>query len=335
MRFVHTADNHIDMPLSYLRGDKSLARKLERRSSFSKIIDYTIKNADFLLISGDLFHTPSPSASTLSFCKEQFSRMGDIPVFIALGNHDYSVDLSDFPGNVHVFPPRFTTFTYKGIAITGASFSSSEALLSPPYAQKDGFNILCLHGDLFAASGYNPLNKDFISSLGYNYTALGHIHTYYKDSSIAYPGCHDGAGFDETGDKGFICVNMENGILHSEFISSSSRIYEEIDLDISSFTSSYEIISALSSLSAENLYKVNLTGHISHSFFPNLDYLSASLSEKLFYVRFYDKTTVEKDIAGTALVSLFTDYLSAYDENVSSLAYKYGIAALKGEDFEI
>ena len=43
MRFVHTADNHIDMPLSSLPAQKAVMRKADRRLSFSKIIDFTLQ----------------------------------------------------------------------------------------------------------------------------------------------------------------------------------------------------------------------------------------------------------------------------------------------------
>ena len=115
MKIIHTADNHLDMPLSSLPLEKATARKRERLSAFTKIIDHTIAvNADMLLISGDLFDSSNPSDALLSYCASEFEKLGNTPVFLSLGNHDYGIKRDVFPGNVHIFPNTLTAFTSQG-----------------------------------------------------------------------------------------------------------------------------------------------------------------------------------------------------------------------------
>ncbi len=332
MRFVHTADNHLDMPLSSLPVGKSSARKAERRSSFSKIIDYTAKNADMLIISGDLFHSPTPSASAINFCIKEFEKLGNIPVFIALGNHDYGISDVNFPGNVHIFPKDFERIIYKDIAITGASFTSETALLSAGIPSPDPKyqNILVLHGDLSQSSEYNPLDKAKLLSCGYNYVALGHVHTYFREGNIVYPGCHDGGGFDESGEKGFVFGDISHG-LNISFIPSSSRVYTILDFDVSAFDSSMALSEALMAKISDGIYRINLTGTLKEGFMPNIDYITSCLSEKAFYVSIKDNTRIDTDISQSSIYRFFSDYLSEnYEGEIARLAYKYGVTALKG-----
>ncbi len=332
MRFVHTADNHIDMPLSSLPQGKSTLRKAERRSSFSKIIDYTIKNADMLIISGDLFHSPTPSASAVNFCIKEFEKLGNIPVFITLGNHDYGIANVNFPGNVHIFPNTFERIIYKDIALTGASFTSETAFLSHSIPSPDPKykNILVLHGDLSQSSEYNPIDKVKLLSYGYDYVALGHVHTYFREGNIVYPGCHDGGGFDENGEKGFVFGDISDS-LKLEFIPASSRVYTCFDFDVSQFDSSMALCEALTAKISDGIYRINLIGTLKEDFVPNIEYITTRLSEKAFFVSIKDSTHVDNDISQSSIYRFFSDYLAKNCEGeVASQAYKYGVWALKG-----
>lgn len=333
MRFVHTADNHLDAPISSLPPHKAELRRDMRLASFSKITDYTAKNADMLLISGDLFDSPDPPKSVLSFCTREFEKLGSIPVFIALGNHDYLKRDYNFPGNVHILPPRFESITYKNCRITGASFSSPSAHFAPsiPHAEKGFFNILLLHGDIFTQSEYNPMNKDILTTYDYDYIALGHIHEYSKYRTIVYPGCHDGSGFDETGEKGFVFGDWDVSGLALSFIPSSSLVYSKEYFDISAYTSSSDIADAITDKFPDGIYKFILTGTPAEGFIPNIGAIEAYISQKLFHATVTDATTADTGITDSTLYKLFSDYIAAHATgNVADLAIRYGLNAMKG-----
>lgn len=340
MKIVHTADNHLDMPLTYLSYEKAAIRKKERLLSFSEIIDFTINNqADMLLISGDLFHSSSPSPGVVSFCAQQFERLGSIPVFIALGNHDCLASAYNFPGNVHIFSDTLTQFSLPEAVVHGISFSSPNASLSSrltPVTDNSKINILCIHGDIFSqSSDYNPLNKDFLSLLGFDYTALGHIHESHIFPKMAYPGCHDGGGFDESGTKGFLFCEIEKGMLPSiKFIPSSSRIYEEITLDISGFSSSESISRELEGLISDGIYKIILTGHATDGFSPSTEHIRSCLEKKAFFVKVESQVKENSPPLSGPLWNLTLEYLKDNcTAETALLAEKYAALALKGDDF--
>lgn len=337
MKIIHTADNHLDMPVNYLSPEKSSMRKNERLRSFSKIIDCAIlQKADMLLISGDLFHFSSPSQSVLTFCASEFERLGDIPVFISLGNHDYGVDGKNFPGNVRVFPGEVTTFSFPDFTVTGASFTAPSASfaskISAP-SDKSKINILSVHGDIFSTGDYNPINKDKIFNLGYDYTALGHIHQSMIFPRMAYPGCHDGGGFDETGTKGFLFCCVDKNICNVQFVPSSSRVYEVFNFDISPFSSSDEVANALLDILNDNLYSITLTGKGENCFVPNTEYICSLLSKKTFYTKIVRSEKEDDDISQSVIYKLFSQYLKDNcDEKTAALALLYGTKALKGDE---
>lgn len=72
---------------------------------------------------------------------------------------------------------------------------------------------------------------------GLHYLALGHSHsasglkragkTYY-----AWPGCPEGRGFDETGDKGVYLGQLEGGRVSLDFVPLARRRYLTPSLDI-------------------------------------------------------------------------------------------------------
>lgn len=332
MRFVHTADNHLDAPITSLPPQKAQLRRDMRLASFAKIIDHTLRNADALFISGDLFDSPNPSRSILTFVKREFEKLGNIPVFISLGNHDYLNYDFNFPGNVHIFPREFESVTVKDCLITGASFTApSESFASRiPTAKGELFNILILHGDIFTKSDYNSMDKDALSSLGYDYVALGHIHEFSRYKSIRYPGCHDGSGFDETGIKGFIYGDTS---LHSySFIPSSSLIYSKESFDISPYFSSSEIADAIMENFSDGIYKFFLTGTPQEGFSPNASAIEGYISQKFFHATVTDNTDNDANITNSMLYKLFSDYVSSHAEGeTASIALRYGTEAMKGE----
>lgn len=338
MKLIHASDIHLDMPLSSLPPEKASVRREERRKSFSAIIDYTLQcDADALIIAGDLFDSPFPSESALRFCANEFNRLSGIPVFISLGNHDYGVQKSYFPGNVHIFPAVFKTYDCGGFTVSGASFSREECVipLSPP--ENDGkIHILAVHGDLNPSSRYNPMDKDFLASLGYDYVALGHVHTYNRYKQLIYPGCHDGGGFDETGEKGFVSCDISKDSLNVSFIPSSSRIYESFDFDISSLTSSSQIVHALSQKLCGGIYDISLTGRRCASFTPNTAFIQKELSQHAFHLRITDKSKSSVNLSDNILVKLCSEYLAEKCSGEEyDMSFDFVVRALLGEEIDL
>lgn len=132
-------------------------------------------------------------------------------------------------------------------------------------------NILLTHGALDASSKddmqYNPMSKNKIKELGFDYVALGHIHKpYYNEEqgqNIVYPGSTISLGFDELGKHGLIFGSFnEDKKLQISFVQIDSSEFVEKEVDISSILSKEELIEVLNKLEVlEHEYcKIILTG---------------------------------------------------------------------------
>src|SRR5271157_5418906 len=93
-RFVHTADVHLDSPLSTLAlRDPMLADLIggATRKAFVAVIDLCLsEQVDALLLSGDLYDGEQTSMKTARFLADQIRKLHEakIKVFIIRGNHD-------------------------------------------------------------------------------------------------------------------------------------------------------------------------------------------------------------------------------------------------------
>ena len=90
---------------------------------------------------------------------------------------------------------------------------------------------MCVHGDTAPQSEYGPLSPAEIETSGLDYLALGHVHQYSGlrragETFWAYPGCPEGRGFDELGEKGVLWLEVEKGRTEAEFVPLCRRRYQ-------------------------------------------------------------------------------------------------------------
>ena len=261
VRFIHTADLHLDTPFKGLsRWNSELSKKLKDATfkSFRNIIDIcSDKKVDFLIISGDIFDSESKSlAAQLRFVSElkSLSEKG-IPAYFICGNHDPLkswLDTSDLPENVIRFGSsgvQFLTFKKADTAIAdihGISFNekaisrnlAAEFKLAPDPAP---ISIAVLHGTVGAPGpheNYAPFSREDVAGKGFDYWALGHIHkkkvVSASNPAILYPGNPQGRDFGESGEKGCYLVEISEG--HDpvvEFIPSQVIRFENLEIDMS------------------------------------------------------------------------------------------------------
>ncbi|MBQ9347404.1 MAG: DNA repair exonuclease, partial [Oscillibacter sp.] len=237
LTFVHAADFHLDSPFSSLTDLQAMERRREFRSLPLRLAEYVNKNhIDFVLLAGDLFDASSASRDTAEQLARALGSM-NARVFCAPGNHDWYGPRSPWqtigwPENVTVF--RENTMTAVEIpewnlTVYGAAFTGPEqtaGLLNGFTVPKDKrLHVGLLHGEVTAReSTYNPIHKEEIAQSGLHYLALGHIHTRraperYGRTVCAWPGCMEGRGFDELGDKGFYRGTLdEDGTVSLSFV---------------------------------------------------------------------------------------------------------------------
>ncbi|MBN1107850.1 MAG: DNA repair exonuclease [Bacteroidales bacterium] len=269
MRFIHTADLHLDTPFRGLTAlNSGLSKRLKDATflSFSRIIDLCIdRKADFLIISGDVFDSENKSlAAQLKFSSEmkRLSEKG-ISTYIACGNHDpFDTWLGalKLPENVFRFSPgKCERLVYEkngkaiadihGISYRETSVKENLALKFNLPASPAPVSVAVLHGTV-GSSGphaeYAPFSLDDITGKGFDYWALGHIHkgriVRQSDPAVVYPGNPQGRDFGETGPKGCYMIDIkENSGPKIEFIPTQAIRLENITIDLGGVTLIEEI----------------------------------------------------------------------------------------------
>jgi len=231
-KFIHAADVHLDSPLRGLsRYESAPAESIRNacRRAFENLVDLAIEEkVSFVLLAGDLYDGDWKDYSTGIFLSRQMGRLGQhgISVFAVAGNHDAANRMTkalDPPPNMRILSSRKVEtirLDELGVAIHGRSFGTQhvdENLAAGFLAAERGiFNIGLLHTSLDGREGhavYAPCSADDLCAKGYQYWALGHIHTQEfvsEDPWIVFPGCIQGRHIRESGAKGCVLVTVED-----------------------------------------------------------------------------------------------------------------------------
>lgn len=233
MKFVHTADIHLDSPLRGLSTypDAPVERlRTASRDAFHNLVSRAIdEQVDFMVIAGDVYDGDWKDFNTGLFFVRQMGRLrqAGIPVYLLYGNHDAESEMTrglELPDNVHVFSSRKAeTFRIEDlkVALHGRSFkvAATTENLVPSYPEpvRGWLNLGVLHTALEGNSEhatYAPCSIAELQVKGYQYWALGHVHEHWiqrGDVTIAYPGNLQGRHIRELGVRGALLVSAEDG----------------------------------------------------------------------------------------------------------------------------
>ena len=114
-------------------------------------------------------------------------------------------------------------------------------------------------------SEYNSMTSQKLKEIGFNYTALGHVHTtnYTKEGRIIYPGSLVSLGFDELGEHGMVVGNISKEGISTEFVKMDSMEFVEKEIDVNETNNNEEIIDLINNLELEQnkFYKIILIGN--------------------------------------------------------------------------
>ncbi len=279
-RFVHCADLHLGTRFAGIESeDGHLAKRLTDATfdSFSRIVDLVIsENADFLVVSGDVFDSEHVSPNTrLRFISEL--ERASVPCFVARGNHDYRTSWEDaipMPGNVHVFDtePESVMLDLKNgnsVEITGISFqkiNEKDNLAAKLDGTPGMFTIACVHCDIDGRgdSVYAPCKLIDLTSKNIQYWALGHIHKREIVSErpyVVYPGNTQGRHVKESGEKGAYLVTVTSGsVTDLKFVPTQSFVWDTVDCDISGKNYPELVDSVSAGLDENMIVRLNIVG---------------------------------------------------------------------------
>ncbi|GAB6145278.1 metallophosphoesterase family protein [Desulfocicer niacini] len=233
IKFIHTADIHLDSPLKGLEiHDDAPVDDIRgaTRRAFDNLVELAVEeDVDFILIAGDLYDGDWKDYNTGLFFVSRMGRLSraGIRVFIVSGNHDAASQITKampLPDNVTVFghgKPHSVTLDDLGVIIHGQSYGfravTDNLAAQYPFCDAHYFNIGMLHTSLTGREGhesYAPCSLDDLKSKGYDYWALGHIHrreTVSTDPWMVFSGNPQGRHIRETGPKGVNVVTVEDG----------------------------------------------------------------------------------------------------------------------------
>ena len=104
-------------------------------------------------------------AETLKYVCGEFERIGNIRVFVVLGNHDYGLKY-EFPSNVHLFKNYIEKISVENVDVYGVIFDEEHCArcIIEGFTADDteNINILVVHCDVQSTSLYNPVKDEDI-----------------------------------------------------------------------------------------------------------------------------------------------------------------------------
>lgn len=361
MKIIHCADLHLDARMtSNLTKEQAKERKIEILRTFSHMVNYAAANdVSVILIAGDLFDTRNVSATVRNTVRDAVTSHPDIDFLYLRGNHDtdnFLSKLEEIPQNLKLFSESWTTYRYGNVAITGLELNKG----NHPYVYNslvlshDVYNIVTMHGQAGEYKSRNQAENISLNELknkNIDYLALGHVHSYLCDKLDArgiycYPGCPEGRGFDECGQKGFVVLDIDetSRTATMEFVSLAARTLYELAVDITGCLTSNEAAKIIdeeirdAAYPSGSLVKIVLQGELDVECELNVDYLTELFAGYFYFVKIEDETRLsvhysdyEKD---ESLKGEFIRMVMASDmeQEQKSEVIRCGLMALAGEE---
>jgi DNA repair exonuclease SbcCD nuclease subunit len=218
------------------------------------------EKAAFIVIAGDLYDGDLRDYNTALFLQSRLDRLKQkgIFVYLALGNHDAQTRITKklkLPENTFVFAGKKPeTFTHPKlpVALHGQSYRHSveekNLSIAYPSALSGLINIGVLHTALSGRQGhepYAPCTAEDLLQKGYDYWALGHVHTkevVHEEPWIIFPGCTQGRNIRETGVKGCFVVKVQGKSLTPKFVALDSVRWQICQIDAAGLKSPEQVL---------------------------------------------------------------------------------------------
>lgn len=273
IKILHSADWHMDAPMRQFSPDRRSFLRKKLLALPDQIADVCVREGcDLVLLAGDIFDGPyTPEGYEAVF--RALARM-EVPVFISPGNHDFYGENSpwfreEWPENVYIFKKQeLSAYRLPDLScrVYGGAFTSMDCpgLLDGFRAGgEERYALMVLHGDPSAAdSPYNPVTAAQVRDAGLDYLALGHVHTPGRFGAgagmCAWPGCPMGHGWDETGVKGVLLIQLDQEAVIRFQPLEVPRFY---DLETDAGTEPGDAVEALlPGGGSEDFYRIRLTG---------------------------------------------------------------------------
>jgi len=364
MKIIHCADLHLDSKMTTnLSKVQAKERKNEILRTFTRMVDYAQKNnVKAILIAGDMFDTRNVSAMVRNTVRDVILQNYEIDFLYLKGNHDndnFLDKLEELPDNLYLFGNSWTSYQYGDVVITGMELNEQNHLsaYNSLVLDHDSFNIVTMHGQLANYKNkekVETISLDDLKNKNIDYLALGHVHSYHMDKIdnrgvYCYPGCLDGRGFDECGQKGFVVLNIdeETRKVDVDFVPMSSRTLYTLPVDVTGANTTQEAAICMENAISQTQYpssslvKFVLLGEMNVECELDTSFLEEQFADYFYFVKVKDETKLRvsyKDYEGdVSLKGEFVRLVSESDltEEEKSMIIRAGIQALQGEEINL
>lgn len=345
MKIIHCADIHLGAPINSFPDEVSKERKREVRNTFIRMVQFAKeKGVKVIMLSGDVFDRDKPFKKDVEVFYDVVENNPEIDFLYLRGNHDQegeSIALS----NLKTFSTVWQSYAYGDVVISGIEIGTENnvSMYSTLALNEKQKNIVMLHGQIGG-----DINLTRLRDKGIDYLALGHIHQYEEGAldnrgRYAYSGCLEGRGFDETGVKGFVLLDVEDKLSYT-FIPFSLRSIEKVELDVSGLQAGSEMVRlarAQIPFKKENIYRIELVGEVDADVDSFAEDVQKYLETDCAYVSVKDKTTKKMDYTiyegDNSLKGEFVRTVrerTDYTEEEKAQIIAFGLKALAGREVD-
>lgn len=309
MKFIHTADLHLGSKMKAKFSEKqSQERRIEIFNTFRRMVEFANANGvRAILLAGDVFDEDNPISADKNDFLGVVNEYPQIDFLYLRGNHDVGASTGETkPSNLKTFGAEWTYYNYDNVTVAGIELCPENAKKAPTTLtlNAEGVNIIALHGDE-QGTGKDAIDLRAYKGKNIDYVALGHIHK-RRDGALdergdwAYSGCLEGRSFDETGEKGFLILDVDGNKIARQFMPFAKRTFEEIDVDITGVKNFVDASAKIKPelKSRENCYRINLVGDVDESVKTEdiAERIKDLLAQHAYLIDVKDKTQIALDL---------------------------------------
>lgn len=342
-RLIHTADIHLGMKFSTLgRAGNQIRTYL--KNAFRATVDAVIeKNADGLIIAGDLFDSRMVSRSTYRFVAEEIARLNAKPVIIIPGTHDPAENTliwSSFKNeiissNVHLvldhsespltLPELDTTFWVR--PNTGSNSSSSPI---PELADRtlSTYHVAIAHGTIIlpglSAKDDYPIGIERISKGDFDYVALGHWHSFKQinDLNAYYCGAPEYNRFGLKDAGSVLLAEIDENGAKVERLNTAVTRWFDLELGTEVMMTPGDILKELESYAGEDvILRCRIVGEQISGVNLDTELIEGELEDRFVFLEIDDCTTAENTqriIADRSPTTITGQFIKAVQERMEN-----------------
>ncbi len=309
---LHTADVHLGMGFPGL-GEKGRDHREQLKRTFARIVDLALaERVSLVLIAGDLFDSHRQSEPTLTFVREQFLRLGQGRIRVALlaGNHDPLGEGSVWTrarfdstcDNVTVFGPEPQVVVFQDLDLTviGQSVGpDGPQTLSPwPRDRATRFAVGVAHGSAYRegvveAGTIHPAD---IRRLGLDYLALGDWHSAQAVTGPPAPAWYAGApeflAMDQEAGQVLLVKIPTPGQAEVRAERVGRRRYRRVGIDVTGLDAERVRARVTAEVDLDTVLDVVLTGAAAPQMLIDVRELEEAIQDACFRARVRNQSTV-------------------------------------------